>query len=202
MLDIMPAPPSRQQALDAVRTLLAYIGEDVTRPGILDTPERVVRAWETSWGAGYRARPPVADMRRFHMEQDRPLPDQMVVVSDIDFFSTCEHHLAPFFGQAHIAYIPSPSGLLGLSKFARVVNHFSRRLQMQERLTEDIANCLQTHLSPDVAVSLTGIHLCMLTRGVQQPHAKTTTTALRGRFRTEASARAEFLSMVGKGSSK
>lgn len=203
--------PTQQQAEDAVRCLIAFIGDNPDRGGLVDTPARVLRAWQTTWGAGYNHAGPEELLRVFSDEEPHPgeaasTYDQMVVVSGIRFFSTCEHHMAPFFGTASVAYLPvSPAsytpraaawdalkerilpqrysgGLVGLSKLARVVNHFAARLQVQERLTAQIADFLQTHVSGDVGVTLTATHLCMASRGVRQPDAGTTTSALRGRF--------------------
>jgi len=184
--------PGHQAALEAVRTLLRYIGDDPARPGLADTPERVLRAWRDSWGKGYT--PPPRDLLRlFENGAAAPPYDQMVVVSGINFYSTCEHHMAPFFGTAAIAYIPSHRGIVGLSKLARVVDHFARQLQVQERLTAQIADFLEARLAPDIGVSLQATHLCMVSRGVQQPNALTATTALKGRFLGEPATRAEFL---------
>lgn len=171
-----------------LRALLAYIGEDPDREGLKDTPGRVLKAWRETWGLGYRQEPPAL---RCFAEKGVDY-DEMVVVRSIQFYSTCEHHLAPFFGTCDIGYLPKKAkGVVGLSKLARVVDHFSRRLQVQERLTAQIADHLK-QLSPDVAVRMKARHFCMCSRGVMQPEAETTTTALRGRLK-KAAARAEFL---------
>lgn len=182
------ARPSRFRAMAAIKTLLAYIGEDVDRPGLLDTPERVLKAWEQDWGKGYRAPPP--ELRMF---PERGIDyDQMVVVRAQHFYSCCEHHMAPFFGTADIAYIPDPArGVLGLSKFSRVLGHFSRRLQVQERLTAQVADYLCEHVSPNVAVVMRAQHMCMMSRGVGQHTAVTKTSAMRGEYLTDAATRAE-----------
>ena len=188
----------RERALAAIRTLLLYAGEDPSRPGLIDTPERVLRAWEEDWGRGYSEDASFL-VKTFQEEQPGmshwgSLYNQMIVVKDIAVYSHCEHHLTPFFGVAHLAYIPSSDiGLLGLSKFARIVDHFARRLQVQERLTQQIANFVTDNVSPDCAVMIKAKHLCMISRGVCQPNAETETTALRGRFYDEDTTRSEFL---------
>lgn len=185
----------RAKALGAVRQLLAYIGDHPDRPGLRETPERVLKAWEQSWGAGYHAAPPVLKC----FPEKGVDYTQMVVVKGISFWSTCEHHMAPFFGTADIAYVPSPSiGVLGLSKLARVLDYFSRRLQVQERLTAQVADHLADGISPDVGVVLRATHFCMVSRGVQRPGAVTVTSALRGEFLTDASVKAEFLRLTSK----
>ena len=184
---------SREDALDAVRTLISYIGDDPSRDGLRDTPERVLRAWEQDWGQGYRYEPATAFLRTFSSDERY---NQMVVVRDLSMFSHCEHHLTPFYGSVHIAYVPRAIGLLGLSKLARIVDMFARRLQMQERLTSQIATCLQMHLSEHVGVMIEATHLCMVSRGVQQPRSTTITTALRGDFLNDGPTRAEFLASV------
>lgn len=187
-------PVTRSDALEAVGTFLKYIGENPDRPGLQETPERFLKAWERYWGAGY-AFVEHSDLVKLFDEKDAGRCfniRNMVIVKDIDFFSHCEHHLAPFFGKIAIAYIPNNSRVLGLSKFARITDHFSRRLQVQERLTEQIANYLVEHVSRSVAVRIEATHLCMVSRGVQQSHAKTITTSLRGDFYEDAQTRGEF----------
>lgn len=188
--------PTRDEAAAAIKTLLSYIGEDITRPGLEDTPGRFLKAWEEEWGRGYH-QDPESLIRLFEPEGPEIAVvsthyDEMIVVRDINFYSACEHHLAPFFGAAHIAYVPSRLGIVGLSKLARVVDHFARRLQVQERLTVQIADFLAFRLSRHVGVMLTATHLCMVSRGVMQPNAKTVTTAIKGHF-TIPTVRAEFL---------
>ena len=211
--DYPDAPPTRQEAKDAVATLLRFIGDDPRRPGLLETPERVLRAWELEWGSGYRELPPEALVKLFeeegrgHREGELALPpggkkyNQMVGVVGIDLFSTCEHHMAPFFGQAFISYIPTEKGLLGISKLARVVEYFARRLQVQERLTEQVADFLFEHVSPDVGIVIKARHFCMCSRGVRQPHAQTITSALRGAFYDDPATRSEFLALAREGGS-
>jgi GTP cyclohydrolase I len=182
----------REQALEAIRTLLDYIGEDPDRPGLGRTPERVLRAWERDWGLGYRSEPPALPL----FASNEINYNEMVLVRDIRFFSTCEHHMAPFFGSCDIGYLPQ-SGIVGLSKLARVVAHFAQRLQVQERLTCQIADYLTTHVSGrGVGVIMRATHLCMVSRGVKQPEAVTVTSALRGALFDDAKARSEFLHLT------
>lgn len=181
----------RQEAGKGIEALLRFIGDDPQRPGLQDTPERVLKAWRDAWGLGYREQPPI--LRCF--KEKGVDYDEMIVQTGIQFYSHCEHHMAPFFGSCDIAYLPRASkGVVGLSKLARVVEHFSRRLQVQERLTADIAGYL-LQLSPDVAVSMKATHFCMCSRGVRQRDAMTRTTVLRGRLK-QAAPRAEFLAAI------
>lgn len=190
--------PTKSTALRAIQTLIEYIGDDPARKGLRDTPARVLRAWEQDWGAGYKPEPdnlltffePPDELS--HLFNNSP----MIVVSDIAFCSHCEHHLAPFFGTCAIAYIPSQRGKIGLSKLARIVDYFARRLQVQERLTTQIADFLVEHVSDDVAVLMKARHMCMISRGVKQPEAKTMTSELRGAFYSEEATRAEFYRMA------
>lgn len=186
--------PSREEALAAVRTLIDYIGDDPDRPGLIDTPDRVLRAWEQDWGRGYRVKTAEELIRIFPAEAGRDITfSQMITVKNIAIFSHCEHHMTPFFGHAHISYIPAEIGLIGLSKLARVADYFSRQLQVQERLTENIADYLEAQLSSAVGVMLECQHMCMISRGIQQPGTLTTTTALRGEFLYDVSTKQEFL---------
>lgn len=191
--------PNRAHALEAIRVLLRYIGEDPEREGLRATPDRVLRAWSEDWGRGYRD-VPLEDLVRTFDAADTGSEaryDAMVLVKDIAMHSCCEHHMALFSGAAHIAYIPGARGLIGLSKLARVVDHFSRRLQTQERITVQVAGFLSMHLAEHVAVIIEASHSCMSSRGVMQPNAKTVTSALRGDFRDDAATRSEFLKLVG-----
>lgn len=172
--------------------LLQYIGEDPTRGGLLETPKRFVKAWDF-WTSGYREN--VADIMKVFEDGGEDY-DQMVLVRDIPVYSHCEHHLASIFGVAHVGYIPAGK-ICGLSKINRVVDLFARRLQVQERLTVQIADALQEHLDPKgVAVQLKCRHMCMESRGVCQQGHSTITTALRGTFRDDLGARTEFLDAV------
>lgn len=169
--------------------LLEYIGEDPRRGGLLKTPERFIRAWD-HWASGYQ-QDPTALMKTF--DDGAEECDEMVLLRGIPVWSHCEHHLAPFFGEAHIAYVPNQR-IIGLSKLSRIVDVFARRLQVQERLTNQIANALFDGLLPKgCGVMLECRHTCMESRGIQQSGIVTTTTALRGVFREDAAARDEFL---------
>lgn len=177
---------------DIIKHLLLYIGEDVEREGLQETPKRVLAAWE-KWTEGY-GMDPVDELKVFQDGGERY--DQMVVVKEIPFYSLCEHHMCPFFGTATIAYIPNKK-IVGLSKLSRVLNIYARRLQVQERLTGQVADCLQTHLKPKgVGVLMKARHLCMESRGICQQGHHTITSALRGEFLTDSKVRAEFLSIA------
>lgn len=174
---------------DNVTRILQFVGENPKRGGLIETPKRVAKAWG-HWCGGYDIDVPGL-FKAF--EDGAEGCDQMVVVKDIPFYSQCEHHLAPFFGTATIAYIPDKK-VLGLSKFARVLDAYARRLQVQERLTNQIADAVAEHLKPKgVGVSVRARHLCMESRGVSKQGHETLTCALRGVLLTEQSARAEFL---------
>ena len=176
----------------AVLEILLAIGEDPDREGIRDTPERVARAFAEQF-SGMGVRP--TDVLTTVFDADH---DEMVVVRDIEMFSTCEHHLTPFFGLAHIGYIPNEKGqITGLSKLARLVDVYARRPQVQERMTSQIANSLMAVLEPrGVIVVVEAEHLCMSMRGVRKPGAKTVTSAVRGCFRTSEATRAEAMSLL------
>lgn len=204
-------PVTESEAEEALRKLIQYIGDDPGRAGVTDTPRRVLKAWRESWGVGYQKKAPDELIRLF--ENPAPPPpeyheglsaflshksppefySQMVMVRKIAFFSHCEHHLAPFFGTASIGYIPDDRGIVGISKLARVTTYYSRRLQVQERLTAQVASFLSEHLSAHVAVTMEAAHMCMMSRGVQQANALTRTTALHGDFLSDPTVRAEFL---------
>ena len=201
-IDLANSFYSEENAQAAVRFLLNYIGDDPSRPGLIDTPERFLRAWAQEWGAGYKE--PEKELVRLFRDDDVEINEgtpsgtigQMVLVDNIIFHSHCEHHIAPFYGVAHVAYIPGPKGLVGISKLARIVDHFARRLQVQERLTMQVADFIAEHISPNVGVVLKARHSCMSSRGVRQPHAQTITSALKGIIFSEPSARAEFLALA------
>lgn len=180
---------STLEAEQAVQTLLAYIGEDSRRGGLLETPHRYCKALR-EMTEGY-SQDPTALLKQF--EDGAEGCDQMVTVRSIPFYSLCEHHMAPFFGTATIAYIPS-GRVVGLSKMARVLHCFSRRLQVQERMTNQIADALQVALEPQgVGVLVRARHMCMESRGVRCSGSETVTTALRGYLKSDAAARSEFL---------
>lgn len=187
----LTARPTRTQALDAVRTLLAWAGDDPSRDGLIDTPKRVVDAFG-DWFNGYGA-DPVAELGRTFENPGRY--GDMVLLKGIEVESHCEHHMAPFLGKAVVAYVPSDR-IVGLSKLARVVEIFSRRLQTQETLTTQIAEALVQTLKPlGVAVLVDAEHQCMSTRGVRHRHVATITTQFRGTFDTDAELRRRFLDL-------
>ncbi len=176
----------------AVREMLLAIGEDPDRDGLRDTPARVARAYAEQF-AGLGMRP--ADVLTTVFDADH---DEMVLVRDIELYSTCEHHLVPFFGRAHVGYIPNEKGqITGLSKLARLVDLYARRPQVQERMTSQIADALMDTLEPrGVVVIIEAEHLCMSMRGVRKPGAKTVTSAVRGCFLSSRSTRAEAMSLL------
>lgn len=186
--------PSREHAEEAVRTLLAYLGEDVTRPGLLETPSRVVRAWE-EWCAGYHDN--ISELTSKFFE-DIAGYDQPVIMRNIDFISHCEHHMASMPGTAHVAYWPDKK-VVGISKLARVVDVFARRLQSQETLTRQIAEALHERLSPKgVAVVIEAEHACMTTRGANKPHAHLATQFFTGCFKTDLHAQEQISALLNK----
>ena len=176
---------------DAVRTILECVGEDPARPGLLDTPERYAKAllfFTKGYGENLRD---IVNNAIFHEDHN-----EMVVVKDIEIFSMCEHHMLPFMGKMHIGYIPS-NAVIGLSKLARIAEMFSRRLQIQERLTKEVATALMDVLNPQgVAVVMESSHLCMVMRGVGKSTATTITSCMVGCFETEKTRR-EFLGLLG-----
>ncbi|HEY8520098.1 MAG TPA: GTP cyclohydrolase I FolE [Gammaproteobacteria bacterium] len=186
--------PTREEAEAAVRTLLQWIGDDPDREGLRGTPSRVVRAYE-DWFSGYRE-DPVEFLRRTFYEVDGY--DEMVVLRDIPFESHCEHHLAPIIGRIHVGYLPDRK-VVGISKLARVVETFARRLQVQESLTAQIAHTIQDVLKPKgVGVIVEGTHQCMTTRGVRKHGVSMITSQLLGMFRSDPRTRAEFLNFIGR----
>ncbi|HKW52380.1 MAG TPA: GTP cyclohydrolase I FolE [Stellaceae bacterium] len=196
-LKLAPTPgtrPTRQQAEAAVRTLLEWAGDDPGREGLQGTPGRVARAFE-EYFAGY-ASDPVELLQRTFEETDGY--DEMVVLKDIRFESHCEHHLAPIIGKAHVAYLPQQR-VVGISKLARLVEVYAKRLQIQEKMTAQIANTLDEVLQPKgVAVVIEAAHQCMTTRGVHKPGVSMVTSRMLGAFRTDPSTRREFLSIIGQ----
>ena len=174
-----------------IRRLLELIGEDPDREGLKRTPLRVKQAIQFLTG-GYKQTPSKVLVRAFSEVHY----DEMVIVKDIDFFSLCEHHMLPFFGRCHVAYLPDKK-VLGLSKIPRLVDMFARRLQVQERLTTQIAEALQEQIKPrGVACVMEASHLCMMMRGVQKQNTRATTSAMLGMFRTNEKTRSEFLSLI------
>ena len=187
-----PGRPSRKQAEDAVTTLLRWAGEDPQREGLADTPKRVAKAYE-DWFSGYKDDPVRFLMRTFE-EVDGY--DEMIVLRNITFESHCEHHMAPIIGKAHIGYLPDTK-VVGISKLARVVEAFARRFQVQEKMTAQIAGCIQDVLKPKgVGVVIEAVHQCMTTRGIHKSDVSMVTSQMVGAFRKDARTRAEFLRMI------
>ena len=185
--------PTREEAEDAVRTLLRWAGDNPDREGLLDTPGRVTRAYE-DWFRGYNEDPAAMLQRTFEEVEGY---DEMVVLRDIRYESYCEHHMAPIIGKAHVGYIPTDR-VVGISKLARVVDAFAKRLQVQEKMNAQIANTLQEVLQPHgVAVVLEGEHHCMSTRGVHKPGVSMVTSTMLGVFRHDRDTRREFMSHIG-----
>lgn len=180
-----------QDIANSIKTLLSEIGENPEREGLLKTPERVSKSMEFLTN-GYEKNP--SEILKSAMFSESY--SQMVLVKDIELYSLCEHHMLPFFGKAHIAYIPN-GHIVGLSKIPRIVDVFSRRLQVQERLTHEIKDCIQETLNPKgVAVVIEAQHLCMQMRGVQKQHSSTTTSAFSGIFISDKKTRAEFMNLI------
>jgi GTP cyclohydrolase I len=195
MLEIATsARPSRAEAEAAARTLILWAGDDPAREGLVSTPERVVRAYE-AYFSGYRS-DPVALLQQTFQEVDGY--DEMVVLRDIRFESFCEHHIAPIIGRAHVAYLPR-GRVVGISKLVRLVETYAKRLQIQEKMTAQIANTIEQVLKPEgVAVTIEATHLCMTTRGVHKPGAKLVTSRMLGAFRSNPSTRREYHSLIAK----
>jgi GTP cyclohydrolase I len=186
--------PTRKQAEDAVRTLIRWARDDPAREGLRDTPARVVRAYEEFF-AGYLQDPAEILERTFSEVGGY---DEMIVMTDIRFESHCEHHMVPIIGKAHVGYLPDKR-VIGISKLARLVEVYARRLQVQEKMTVQIAECLQKVLKPKgVAVVIEAAHQCMTTRGVHKPGVGLVTSRMVGAFRDNASTRREFLAVIGR----
>ena len=190
--------PTEDEARAAVRTLLRWAGDDPDREGLRETPERVVRAYQ-EWFAGYDQDP--ADMLQRTFEEVEGY-DEMVVLRDIRFESFCEHHMAPIIGKAHVGYLPT-ARVVGISKLARLVHVYGKRLQVQEKMTAQIANLLMDVLQPKgVAVVLEGEHHCMTTRGVMQHGVTMVTSTMLGIFRSDPRTRKEFMDIIGNPSNR
>ena len=192
-----PAQPkvkvTREQAEDAVRTLLHWAGDDPDREGLLDTPKRVVKAYQ-EWFGGYSVSPAEYLLRTF---EEVAGYDEMIVLRDIEFESYCEHHMAPIIGRVHVGYLPT-NKVVGISKLARVVEGYAKRLQVQEKLTAQIAGCIDDVLKPrGVGVVVDAVHECMTTRGVHKRGVSMITSKMLGNFRDDARTRQEFLSFIG-----
>jgi GTP cyclohydrolase I len=183
---------TQAQAEDAVRVLLRWTGDDPTREGLIDTPKRVANAWK-DWCSGY-AEDPAEELRRTFEEVAGY--DEMVVLRDIEFSSHCEHHMAPIIGRAHVGYLPT-NRVVGISKLARVVEIYARRLQVQEKMTSQIAHCINQVLKPrGVGVVIDASHECMTTRGVNKTGVSMISSQMLGTFRTDARTRSEFLRFI------
>lgn len=191
------AKPTRAEAEAAVRTLLQWAGDDPSREGLQDTPSRVVRAYE-EWFGGYDTDPYEMLKRTFEETEGY---DEIVLLRDIQFESYCEHHVAPIIGKAHVAYLPR-NRVVGISKLARVVEAYAKRLQIQEKMTAQIANVIQEVLNPlGVAVIIEAQHQCMTTRGIHKSGVAMVTSRMLGAFRDDANTRRELLALIGKPSS-
>ncbi|GAC1430331.1 MAG: GTP cyclohydrolase I FolE [Terriglobales bacterium] len=189
---LVDAPTLTSASLEElVREMIVRLGEDPTREGLVRTPERVQRAWEYLT-RGYKEDPEeMLKNALFSVNYD-----EMVIVKDVEMFSLCEHHMLPFFGKVHVAYIPNGK-VIGLSKIPRLIEMFSRRLQIQERLTTQIAETIQNVIEPQgVGVVIEARHLCMMMRGVEKQHSATVTSSMLGCFREEQETRTEFLSLI------
>jgi len=176
---------------NAVKTMMLHVGEDPSREGLLDTPSRVRKAYEFIY-SGYKENPQEILSKALFTSSN----DEMVLIKDIEFYSTCEHHLLPIIGRVHVAYIPNGK-VVGLSKIPRVVNVFARRMQIQEQLTEQIADAIMDTIAPKgVAVVVQARHMCMEMRGVEKINSTTTSSALRGLFKKDEKTRSEFFSLI------
>ena len=184
--------PSREEAEQAVETLIRYAGDNPTREGLIETPKRVLNAYDEFF-SGYTKDAESVLRKTFEEVEDY---DEMVIVKNIDMESHCEHHMVPIIGQAHVAYIPN-NRVVGISKLARVVDIYAKRLQTQETMTALIANTIQTVLEPKgVAVVIDAAHQCMSTRGVQKRNSSTVTSRMLGLFRSDSRTRAEFMQLI------
>ncbi|MEC8108504.1 MAG: GTP cyclohydrolase I FolE [Pseudomonadota bacterium] len=184
--------PSREQAMEAVKTLLAYTGDDPSREGLIDTPKRVIKAYDEFF-AGYNEDPEEVLSRTFEQVEGY---DEMVIVKGIRVESHCEHHMVPIIGVAHVGYIPNKK-VVGISKLARMVDLFGKRLQTQETMTAQIADTIEKVLNPKgVAVVIDAAHMCMTTRGIHKTETSTVTSRMLGTFRKNANTRAEFMNLI------
>jgi len=187
--------PSEAEALEAVRTIIRYLGDDPEREGLIDTPRRVIKSWGTLYG-GYDKN--IEEVAATNFSSDGY--DQMVILKDIEFWSTCEHHMLPFYGSVSVGYLPNAQGrVLGVSKLARIVEMYARRLQIQERLTNQIAEAIVACIDCDgVGVVTRAKHLCMVARGVEKRQSDMVTSAMIGTIRQSPATRNEFLTLIGE----
>ena len=184
--------PTREDAMEAVRTMIAWAGDDPAREGLLDTPIRVVKAYKEFF-AGYSMDPDEILNKTF---EEVAGYDEMIIIKDIQLESTCEHHMAPILGKAHVAYIPNKR-IVGISKLARIVDVYGKRLQTQETMTAQVADSIQRVLDPKgVAVVIDAAHQCMTTRGVHKENSTTITSRMLGVFRTDYRTRSEFMNLI------
>lgn len=189
-----------EKVMQAVYTILQEIGEDPEREGLKETPKRVANMYKEIYSGVTKSNEElIQELNKTFSETDKEGAEKfgdMVIVKDIPFYSTCEHHLVPFFGKAHVAYIPNEK-VIGISKIARLVEAIARRPQVQERITKDVADCLEAMLDPaGVIVVIQAEHLCMSMRGVKKPGTKTVTSAARGAFKQDQATRMEFLQLI------
>jgi GTP cyclohydrolase IA len=185
--------PSGPSVASRMKEVLEMLGEDVTREGLVHTPERYEKAMRFLTRGYEESLEQIVNGALFHVQCD-----EMVIVKDIEFFSMCEHHLLPFFGKIHVAYLPKDQ-VIGLSKIPRIVNMFARRLQLQERLTQQVAEAVETAISPrGVAVMAEARHFCMMMRGVEKQHSGTVTSTMLGEFRANKATRDEFLALAAR----
>ena len=184
---------NKEEVAKNILNLLVELGEDPERQGLKRTPERVAKAYEFLTQGYHQNVEEILNKAIFEEKYD-----EMVIVKDIDFYSMCEHHLLPFFGKVHVAYIPNKK-IVGLSKIPRIVEVFSRRLQVQERMTQEICDTIEKYLNPrGVAVVCEGYHMCMMMRGVQKQNSITTTSAMHGIFKEDSRTRTEFLNLISQ----
>ncbi len=179
------------KAIDIIRSMLLYIGDDPDRPGLKDTPKRIVKSWDEMF-SGYKDKP-----ENFMTVFDDIPQQEMIVLKGIEFVSFCEHHWLPFHGVAHIGYIPFQNKIVGISKLARLLDLYSKRLQVQERITASITEAIETYLQPcGAACVIEAKHLCMCARGVKKQNSVMVTTDMRGCFKSDAACRSEFYSLI------
>ena len=183
---------NKERIEELVKELLIEIGEDPTREGLIDTPRRVAKSFEFLYQGYSQDIEKVINNAKFTIEHD-----DMVVIKDIELYSMCEHHMLPFFGKCHVGYIPKSGKVLGVSKIARIVDFYSRRLQIQENLTKQVSDAIMTSIDAlGVGVVIEAKHLCMMMRGVEKQNSMMTTSSMLGSFRTKESTRNEFLSLI------